>query len=570
MAVSEEVLVRIRGDLSDVQAKLGQLDQRVNRSASNAQSRFQQMGRALTAAFAGVATIAAVRGFANMATASLQAAEALDDMANRANVGIEFLQEMRDAANNSGASARDFDDAISRLNRRLGLFQQNGGGPAAQAFQDLGLATRIASGELSDAESVFNAAVEAMQNVEGQARRSALASQLFGEDSGPRLLTLMSQGVEGVNNLRDAAREGGRVMEESLVRQASAASDALERMGNELRTRLNSAVAENADGLVALAQLLSNIATAAIEAAAAIGRFFTLSDREFIASAEQISGQLRSGDNRNVGNLQAFARNRLVGDEQARLMAAARLLPSEGGVLTDAAAQQAADLIDAMRTGREEALRLREAALETGEAVRINLGGGSSDAAADVQDLASYLDELSASLEALPANVGNFEEQNKAKLESLAEAAVVAGAEFERFTVSAESAADSVTGAIGSAFERMALGIRVTFQDLARDILAIMARVAFNNLIAAPLSNFLGNAFSSIPGLGSAAPAVAAAPAMAGAPQNTVYIDARGSGPGVEEKIRDVLRQEMPAYQRQAAGLAVSSISAIQSKRSIG
>lgn len=583
MAVSEELLVRIRGDLSDVQAKLGQLDNRVNRSASNAQSRFQAMGRALTAAFAGVATIAAVRGFANLASASLEASANIQDMADRAGVGVEFLQEMRDAATFSGASVRDFDDAISRLNRRLGLFMQSGGGPAAQAFEDLGLAGRIASGELRDAEGVFNAAVEALEGVEGQARRSALASQLFGEDSGPRLVQLLSRGVEGINEYRQAARDAGRVVSEDLVASAADANDALQRMGIEIRTRLNAAIAANSQGLVQFAELLGTIAVRAIETADRIGRFADAIGNIFAQgqrnpqSAQAIRREIERIDelilnmqtrrSTGRGGIMAMGDIRAaVGDMTTRQFEEMGVFSSEGldfiiGRLNARIGQLGVQLRD-----------VRGDMVTTGQTMTIELGGGAGEAAAEVQDLTSFLDELSASLEALPANVGNFEEQNKAKLESLAEAAVVAGEEFRQFAYSAEDAAGSVTGAIGSAFERMAMGIRVTFQDLARDILAIMARVAFNNLIAAPLTNFLGNAFSSIPGLGTAgsAPAIAAGPATAGGAMSVVNIDARGATPGVEEKIREVLRQEMPGYQRQAAGLAVSSISAIQRKRSIG
>tara|TARA_R110002073_G_scaffold120601_1_gene262640 strand:- start:16374 stop:18188 length:1815 start_codon:yes stop_codon:yes gene_type:complete len=218
--------------------------------------------------------IAGAAGFGQLVSSALSAAEAIQDMSDRANVGTEFLQEMRFAASQMGAESRDFDDAISRLNRRLGLFVQSGGGPAAAAFRQLGLETRIASGELSDTESVFAAAVDAMQHVASQAERSALASQLFGEDSGPRLLTLMSAGTEGINAQREAARELGVVMRDDLVTQAANASDALERMGLQFSTAVNSAIAENADELVVLAEALAKVAEWAITAAGALGDLF--------------------------------------------------------------------------------------------------------------------------------------------------------------------------------------------------------------------------------------------------------------------------------------------------------
>ena len=235
----------------------------------------QQMGRGFTRAFAPLIALAAPAALGAVVQRSLAAAEAIQDMSSRANVAAEFLQELRYAASQNGAEARDFDDAISRLNRRLGLLLTTGTSPAKAAFDELGLTTRIASGELRDAESVFNAAVGAMQRIETQAERSALASQLFGEDSGPRLLQLMSLGTRGIEEQRQAARDLGVVMSNALVDEAARAADTLERMHLQFTTGVNSAIASQADELVALAEALGRVAEWAVNAGAAMGDFFS-------------------------------------------------------------------------------------------------------------------------------------------------------------------------------------------------------------------------------------------------------------------------------------------------------
>lgn len=286
------MVTRLEVSMANYERSMNRAQRKANTSAGGVERRFNRMNRRLersgqalsrtfTRAFAPVIALAAPAALGAVATRALSAAEAIQDMSRRANVGAEFLQELRFVASQNGASTRDFDDAISRLNRRLGLFVTNGGGPAAQAFERLGLNTRIASGELGDAESVFNASVAALEGVENAAERSALASQLFGEDSGPRLVQMMSLGTDAMTEQREAARELGVVMEDALVDKAAAASDTLERMQMQFSTQVNSAIADNAAELVRLAEALADVATFAINAGSSLSSFFDAAQRTF-------------------------------------------------------------------------------------------------------------------------------------------------------------------------------------------------------------------------------------------------------------------------------------------------
>lgn len=292
----QRLVVQIEANMRNYERKMDRALAKTNSTANRMERRFRTAGTNINRAFnvmsrGAVASLGAIGvavggvGLANLVRQSLDAAEAIEDMSRRADVGAEFLQELRFAASQNGASTRDFDDAISRLNRRLGLFISDGGGPAAAAFERLGIETRIAGGELRDTESVFEAAVASLQDIESAAERSAIASQLFGEDSGPRLAQLMALGTDGIEAQRQAARDYGVVMSEELVAEASAASDVLERMGMQFNTQINSAIASQAEELVGLADALTQVATWAIRAGANLNTFFdavsrTLSDRQ--------------------------------------------------------------------------------------------------------------------------------------------------------------------------------------------------------------------------------------------------------------------------------------------------
>lgn len=273
----EKLVVTLEANLRKYDRNMEKALRTTNTTARGIERRFGRAGQQVARSFQRMALMAgsslgaigiAIGGanFGQLVVDSLAAAEAISDMSRRANVGAEFLQELRFTTSQNGAATRDFDDAISRLNRRLGLFVQTGTSSAKAAFDSLGLTNRILRGELRDTESVFLASVDAMQEVESAAERAAIASQLFGEDSGPRLAQLMNLGTDGIERQRQAARDYGVVMEDELVAKAAAASDALERMGMHFNTEMNTAIAEQADGLQLVAEALTGIATWAVRA----------------------------------------------------------------------------------------------------------------------------------------------------------------------------------------------------------------------------------------------------------------------------------------------------------------
>jgi hypothetical protein len=279
---TEELTLRIRGDIRDIKSDFRAVETDGDRAARRVGDSFERAGRRINGAFRAIRTgalaaVAAGGGLAILAQRSLAAAENIQDLADRADVSAEFLQELRFVTNQSGASARDFDDAISRLNRRFGLYIQNlrtgegEAGPAAAAFRALGLESDITSGRIANSEQAFYAAVEALQDVESAAQRSALASQLFGEDSGPRLVGLLNRGTEGIRNLASEARALGVVIDNEMIRRGAEASDQLEILGTVLRANVTAAFVEAAPEIQAMAEAFTRVLPGMIDLATRLG-----------------------------------------------------------------------------------------------------------------------------------------------------------------------------------------------------------------------------------------------------------------------------------------------------------
>lgn len=216
------------------------------------------------------------------------------------------------------------------------------------------------------------------------------------------------------------------------------------------------------------------------------------------------------------------------------------------------------------------------------EAQDTNTGSTDSNTrarAAATAELSEYLDGVSRTVEAERRRLAEQRaEQDKIKAGAPARRAREALEEtsraFDRFTIDSERAAYSVTDAIGSAFDNMARGISVTFRDLASEIVAIMARVAFNNLIAQPLASFTQGLFdgaigtalgtASAPGLTS----VSGKSASQAVSQTIVNVDARYATEGTAEMIAKAFQTNGPALVQSSIAGSVEAFSQISGSRS--
>ena len=139
---------------------------------------------------------------------------------------------------------------------------------------------------------------------------------------------------------------------------------------------------------------------------------------------------------------------------------------------------------------------------------------------------------------------------------------------LEKLTTSAEDAGQMVSDSVGRMFKKMARGIKVTFKDLAQEILAIMARIAFDNLIANPIANFAqsifsGNSIGSAIGTAIVSTATgqsSSAKTGKGQSQTIINIDARFATEGTADMIASALQASAPSIIQRSVDVAVQTI----------
>lgn len=235
----------------------------VKRSMGEIANSSLSMKGALSGAFAALS----VGGMVAFVNQSLKVADSIDKAAKRAGVAASALQELRFAADQVGASQQNLDEGLKKLTLGLGEFATTGGGPAAAAIKALNIEVRDAAGKVRGTESVFDEITRKLETVESQSQRSALAAKLFGEGAGPDMELLLREGVIGIENLRDAARDLGVVMSDSIIGNAVEAKDELGKLTSVLGVQFTAAILE-------VTPLLTNFAQSALLAAQEIGGFY--------------------------------------------------------------------------------------------------------------------------------------------------------------------------------------------------------------------------------------------------------------------------------------------------------
>lgn len=222
----------------------------------------------LKGAIAGLGIGVAVTQMSRMATQSIAATAAISEQADVAGIGAERFQELTKAFSDLGGVQEGVTSgALRRFNRRFGLAQE-GMGAANKTLERLNINLDQGTGP------ALEEAITKLGNMENGANRTAEASQLFGEDAGPRLAAVLAQGNEAIDAQIEKLHEQGRVLDEEAVQGARNANDRLSELSDTLSTEFNQRIADNAEEIANLAEKLFNVAEAGIQAADSVAGLF--------------------------------------------------------------------------------------------------------------------------------------------------------------------------------------------------------------------------------------------------------------------------------------------------------
>lgn len=162
-------------------------------------------------AFAGaVASTAVVQGLVELTQRFAENAVAAAQAADRFGLAVPEYQAIGYAAESAGVNAEQLAAVFGTLARQANAAREGNQGAAA-AFRALGIRATEADGSTRPLGDLLNDLGDGFDHVQDNARRVALAQQLFGE-AGARLLPVLHAGAGGVAALREEfAQLGGGI-----------------------------------------------------------------------------------------------------------------------------------------------------------------------------------------------------------------------------------------------------------------------------------------------------------------------------------------------------------------------
>jgi len=199
----------------------------VDSFSSSMASAKSQMKAAVAAATAVVSAIAAVTAAA--AAAALEVGrygKKLLQNAEIAQTTVRGYQVLTSALKRYGIEADQVRDTLNELSVRMNEARK-GTGPAAGAFEELGVSIEDSNGNLRDANEVFREAISKLGQIENKTKRAALAEKLFGGEF-RKLMPLIAEGTDSIAEMREKMEAFGLLMGKDA---AEAASDFRKKLG---------------------------------------------------------------------------------------------------------------------------------------------------------------------------------------------------------------------------------------------------------------------------------------------------------------------------------------------------
>jgi len=210
------------------------------------------MGRLKTAAggaLGAMRTLLPVIGvgvMAKFAKDNLDTADAMSKMSQRTGIAAPELDKFRKVAELSDTSIEGLGKGFKTLASNMYDASTKGTGPAAEAFEKLGIAVTDSSGKLREGDQVMLDIADKFQQMADGPEKAALAADIFGAKIGDELIPLLNSGGDAVRNMSTS-------LTQDFADGAAAFNDRLENMQEkfgDLGMRLTEALLPVLEGVV--------------------------------------------------------------------------------------------------------------------------------------------------------------------------------------------------------------------------------------------------------------------------------------------------------------------------------
>ena len=224
-------------DNSSAESAISETTSSAESMSSKIGSKFQAVGSKMTSLGKSLAPVSAgvvAFGGAMVATAKKTAdhTDQIDKMSQKLGISRKAYQEWDYILSQNGASIDSMKMGMKTLNTQLDSVAQKGD-TTGSAFERLGLSWDDLKG--MSQEEVFETTIRALQGVEDETERTALANKLLGR-SGMELAPLLNSGAEATDKLRQKAHDLGMVLDDETIDAGVNMTDAMDTLKRTFAT----------------------------------------------------------------------------------------------------------------------------------------------------------------------------------------------------------------------------------------------------------------------------------------------------------------------------------------------
>jgi hypothetical protein len=252
MSLNMNAAVNIRANVDGLQQieglrkGLGGVEGQAGRTGG-ALTRLKSAGGAAMNALRVIAPAASVAGVAAMAKKTLDAADALSKMSQRTGVAVPMLDKFRQSAELNDTSLQSVEKGLTRL--------ANPTDKARAALGGLGVSLVDASGKLRGTDQVMLDIADRFKNMEDGARKTEIATDIFGRSLGTELIPMLNNGRDAIEKLQTAFTQ-------SFADRAAAFNDQITMM----QQKFGALAAEITIAMLPALEILASALTKALDA----------------------------------------------------------------------------------------------------------------------------------------------------------------------------------------------------------------------------------------------------------------------------------------------------------------
>ena len=201
MTTALTIKANVKGEeeLRGLQKGLNQLSGQSKKTAG-AMDRLKNASKGALGALRTLLPVLGVAAFAKMGNDVLQLGDQLEKMSRSTGLTVPLLHKLRQSAALAGTDFKALQRAFPTLAKNM-QDASDGVGTAKDAFDRLGFSVTDNQGNLKDLDTAFLELTDKFKGMEDGTMKAANAAEIFGTGLGRKLIPLLNQGSEAINQL---------------------------------------------------------------------------------------------------------------------------------------------------------------------------------------------------------------------------------------------------------------------------------------------------------------------------------------------------------------------------------